>query len=71
MSLRKNISGGQLIVPFLDLVLEDGETAEFPDVQADGVSPIVWPDDKTEAVAEPKPAKAAAKADDTSGKADG
>ena len=64
MSLRKNISGGPLYVGFLERTLEDGETAEFPDVQADGVSPIVWPDDKTEAVAAPKvAAEKAAKSD--------
>ena len=59
MSLRKNISGGPLDVSFLGRTLEDGETAEFPDFQADGVSPIVWPDDKTQAVVLPaeKPSK--------------
>ena len=64
MSLRKNISGGPLYVGFLERTLEDGETAEFPDVQADGESPIVWPPDKWQPadppkVAAEKPAKGA------------
>ena len=42
----KNISGGRLDVPLLDRVVEDGETVEVPDTQADGESPIVWPGDK-------------------------
>ena len=54
MSLRKNISGGPLDVPLLDRRVEDGETVEVPDVQADGVSPIVWPPDKWQAVTPPK-----------------
>ena len=54
MSRVKNVSGGQLDVPLLDRVVEDGETVEVPDVQADGVSPIVWPPDKWQPVAPPK-----------------
>lgn len=65
MSRVKNISGGALDVPLLDRVVEADEVVEVPDVQADGVSPIVWPGNRWEPVAEPK-AKAKA---DTSGKA--
>lgn len=54
MSLRKNISGGQLIVPLLDRAVEAGETVEVPDVQADGESPIVWPENRWELVTPPK-----------------
>lgn len=54
MSLVKNISGGPLDVPLLDRVVEDGETVEVPDYQADGVSPIVWPANRWEPVAPPK-----------------
>jgi hypothetical protein len=54
MSLRKNISGGPLDVPLLDRVVEADETVEVPDVQADGVSPIIWPDNRWEPVAPPK-----------------
>ena len=53
----KNVSGGPLDVPLLGRVVEDGETLDVPDVQADGVSPIVWPPDKWEPVAAPKTAK--------------
>ena len=60
MSKVKNISGGPLDVPFLDRVVDADEVVEVPDVQADGESPIVWPPDKWQAVAEPKAAKAAA-----------
>ena len=62
VSKVRNISGGALDVPLLDRVVEDGETVEVPDVQADGESPIVWPGDKWEPVAEPK-AKSSGKAD--------
>jgi len=63
MSLVKNVSGGPLDVPLLDRVVEDGETVEVPDVQADGESPIAWPPNRWEPVAAPKvtaekPAKA-------------
>lgn len=43
MSTVKNISGVALDVPLLDRVVEAGEVVDVPDVQADGVSPIVWP----------------------------
>lgn len=66
MSRVKNISGGPRYVPLLDREVADGEVVDVPDVQADGESPIVWP----ERVWEPVPDKAAKKAD-TSGKADG
>jgi hypothetical protein len=65
MSKVRNVSGGPLDVPLLDRVVEDGETVDVPDVQADGVSPIVWPGNRWEPVTDKK----AAKADDTSGKA--
>ncbi len=64
MSKVKNISGGPRYVPLLDREVADGETAEVPDVQADGVSPIVWPEATWEPVTD-RPAKASA-----SGKAD-
>lgn len=67
MSKVKNISGGELDVPLLGRSVADGEVVDVPDVQADGVSPIVWPPDKWQPVAD-KPAKAAAKADDASAK---
>jgi len=50
----KNVSGGPLDVPLLGRVVEDGETLDVPDFQADGISPIVWPPDKWEPVAAPK-----------------
>jgi hypothetical protein len=68
MSQVKNISGGPLDVPLLDRVVEDGETVEVPDVQADGESPIVWPANRWEPVTAKK---TSAKADSTTGKADG
>ena len=66
MSKVKNISGGQLDVPVLGRVVDDGETVDVPDFQADGTSPIVWPPNRWEAV---KPRTSAKTADDTSGKA--
>ena len=63
MSKVKNISGGPLDVPLLDRVIEADEIVEVPDVQADGVSPVVWPPDKWEPVADKAPAKSAGKAD--------
>jgi hypothetical protein len=66
MSKVKNISGGPLDVPLLDRIVDDGETVEVPDVQADGESPIVWPENRWQPVTDKKPS---AKADDTSGKA--
>jgi hypothetical protein len=62
MSKVKNISGGQLDVPLLDRIVEDGETVEVPDVQADGESPIVWPPNRWEPVPDKVPAEKAAKA---------
>jgi hypothetical protein len=59
MSQVRNISGGPLDVPVLGRVVEDGEIAAVPDFQPDGVSPIVWPPDKWEPVAD----KAAATAE--------
>ena len=61
MSKVKNISGGPLDVPLLDRVVEDGEVVDVPDVQADGESPIVWPDNRWQPVTDKK----------SSGKADG
>ena len=55
MSKVKNISGGPLDVPLLDRVVDDGEIVDVPDVQADGVSPIVWPENRWEPVADKKP----------------
>ena len=64
MSKVKNISGGPLDVPLLDRVVEDGETVDVPDVQADGESPIVWPDNRWQPVSgKAQAAKASAKAD--------
>lgn len=60
MSKVKNVSGGPLDVPLLDRVVEDGETVDVPDFQADGESPIVWPENRWEAVdMSVKPEKAA------------
>jgi hypothetical protein len=71
MSKVKNISGGQLDVPLLGRIVEDGETVDVPDFQADGESPIVWPENRWQPVTD-KAAKAAASAPaDTSGKAAG
>ena len=56
MSRVKNVSGGPLDVPLLDRVVEDGEIVEVPDVQADGVSPIVWPENRWQPVTDKKPA---------------
>ena len=61
MSKVRNVSGGQLDVPLLDRVVEADEIVDVPDVQADGVSPIVWPSNRWEPVAD-KPAKSAGKA---------
>ena len=52
MSKVKNISGGPLDVPLLGRVVEADEVAGVPDFQPDGVSPIVWPPDKWEPVAD-------------------
>jgi len=52
----KNISGGPLDVPLLDRVVEDGETVDVPDVQADGESPVVWPENRWQPVKDKKTA---------------
>jgi hypothetical protein len=70
MSKVKNISGGPRYVPLLDREVADGETVEVPDVQADGQSPIVWPEATWQPVTA-KDAKAAAAADDSTTKAAG
>ena len=63
MSKVKNISGGALDVPLLDRIVEADEVVEVPDSQPDG-SPIVWPPNRWEPVADAKPAaKASGKAD--------
>jgi hypothetical protein len=58
VSKVKNISGGPLDVPLLDRTVEDGETVDVPDFQADGESPIVWPPDKWQPVTDKKSAAA-------------
>jgi hypothetical protein len=73
MARYKNISGGALDVPLLGRLVEDGETVDFPDTQADGTSPIVVPENRWKPVADSKASSAKtdnapAKADD--GKAD-
>lgn len=73
MSRVKNISGGELDVPLLGRSVADGEIVEVPDFQPGSTDedplPIVWPENRWEPVTD-KPAKPAAKADSTSGKAD-
>lgn len=73
MSLKKNISGGELDVPLLGRVVEDGETVEVPDFQPGSTDeqplPIAWPSNRWEDVAPPKVKASAKAADDTSGKA--
>ena len=65
MSRVRNVSGGPLDVPLLDRVVEDGEVVEVPDVQADGESPIVWPENRWQPVEDKKPAaKSSGKAAD-------
>jgi hypothetical protein len=66
VSKVRNISGGSLDVPLLDRTVEADEVVEVPDFQADGTSPVVWPPNRWEPVAEPK-----AKAADPGSKADG
>ena len=50
MSLKKNISGGELDVPLLGRSVGDGEVVEVPDFQPahseENPLPIVWPPDK-------------------------
>ena len=62
MSKVKNISGGPLDVPLLDRVVDDGEIVDVPDVQADGVSPIVWPENRWQPVTDKPAAKISGKA---------
>ena len=54
MSKVRNISGGPLDVPLLDRVVEADEVVDVPDYQADGESPIAWPENRWEPVPEPK-----------------
>jgi hypothetical protein len=68
MSRVRNVSGGPLDVPLLDRVVEDGETVEVPDVQADGESPIVWPSNRWEPVTGKVAPEKAAKTSAASGK---
>jgi len=70
MPRLKNISGGNLAVSFLDRDVKDGEVIDAPDVQADGDSPLTWSPAHWEPVTDKPAAKAAAKADNTTGKAD-
>ena len=56
MSKVKNISGGPLDVPLLGRVVEADEVTAVPDFQPDGVSPIIWPPDKWQPVADKKAA---------------
>ena len=58
----KNISGGALDVPLLDRVVEADEEVDVPDVQADGVSPVVWPGNRWQPVTD-KPAAKSSKTD--------
>jgi len=64
MSLKKNISGGELDVPLLGRSVGDGEVVEVPDFQPahseDNPLPIVWPPDKWEPVDDGTPAALAA-----------
>lgn len=54
MSKVRNISGGDLDVPLLNRVVEDGEVVEVPDYQPAHTDeeplPIVWPSNRWEAV---------------------
>jgi hypothetical protein len=65
----KNVSGGALDVPLLGRLVEDGETVDIPEFQADGTSPIVVPENRWKPVADKASKDTAAKADD--GKANG
>lgn len=62
--------GPRYVTP-LDRQVEDGETVEVPDFQADGESPLVWPEETWEPVAEPKVAPEKAAKKDTTDKAAG
>jgi hypothetical protein len=74
MSLKKNISGGDLDVPLLDRIVADGETAEVPDFQPahnpdskpgdPDYLPIAWPENRWADADPPKTTKASAKTDD-------
>jgi hypothetical protein len=74
MSLKKNISGGELDVPLLGRSVGDGETVEVPDFQPahnPESSPgdpdylaIVWPPDKWQHVEAPAGTRAALPAGD-------
>ena len=66
VSQVRNVSGGPLDVPLLDRVVDDGETVDVPDVQADGESPIVWPPDKWQPVTQQVKAEKVAKSDASS-----
>jgi hypothetical protein len=67
MAKVKNISGGARYVPLLDREVADGEVVDVPDVQGDGVSPVVWPSATWQPVKDTPPKGKAA--DGTSGKA--
>jgi hypothetical protein len=60
LSRVKNVSGGPLDVPLLDRRVEADEVVDVPDFQADGESPIVWPDNRWEPVAKQSKAITAA-----------
>ena len=72
MSKVKNISGGPRYVPLLDREVEDGEIVEVPDFQPahtdENPMLIVWPEATWQPIPD-TPAKTAAPAADTSGKA--
>lgn len=51
MSRVTNISGAPQDVPLLGRTVQPGETVTVPDVQEDGVSPIVWPPETWQPVA--------------------
>jgi hypothetical protein len=62
VSWVKNISGGELDVPLLDRSVAADEIVQVPDVQADGTSAVVWPENRWEPSADPakKSSKSAA-----------
>jgi hypothetical protein len=43
VSTVQNISDAPQDVPLLGRVVQPGEIVVVPDVQADGVSPVIWP----------------------------
>lgn len=73
MSLKKNISGGDLDVPLLDRIIADGEVAEVPDFQPDSTDefplPITWPGNRWADADPPKAKAGAGPAGTTDGKA--